>query len=85
MCEWGGHTEVSARRLQLRVSTPLASTAIIHLLTSFQNGPTIHSPGANQKRPFLVLKSLSRRVIANRRDDYLYQSNDRQEKNRHRL
>ena len=38
-------------------STPLASTAIIHLLTSFQNiGVTIHSPGANQKELFLVLK-----------------------------
>ncbi len=81
MCEWGGHTEVSARRLELRVSTPLASTAIIHLLTSFQNGSTIDGSGANQKEPSLVLKSLSRRVIANRHADYLKLSNMQQEKN----
>jgi hypothetical protein len=37
MSEWGSHAEASARRLQLRVTTPLASTAIFHLVTSFQN------------------------------------------------
>ena len=53
----GGHAEASARRLQLRVTTPLASTAIFHLLTSFQNfGVTIPDPGANQKGPVLVRK-----------------------------
>ena len=57
MCEWDGHAGASARRLQLRVTTPLASTAIIHLLTSFQNiGVTIHGPGANQNGPILVRK-----------------------------
>ena len=57
MGEWGGHAEASARRLQLRVTTPLASTAIFHLLTSFQNfGVTIPGPGANQKGPVLVRK-----------------------------
>ncbi|HBV64892.1 MAG TPA: hypothetical protein DEF45_17930 [Rhodopirellula sp.] len=50
------------------------------MLTSFQNGSTILGPGANQKEPFLVLKSLSRRVIANRQTHYPYRSNDRQEK-----
>jgi len=39
-----------------------------------------HSPGANQKELILMLKSLSRRVIANRRQHYPYQSNDWQEK-----
>ena len=34
--EWGGRAVASARRLWLRVTTPLASTAIIHLITSFQ-------------------------------------------------
>ena len=37
MSEWGSHAKASARRLQLRVTTPLASTAIFHLVTSFQN------------------------------------------------
>ena len=45
MCEWGGHAEASARRLQLRVTTPLASTAIIHLLTSFQSRFDALRPG----------------------------------------
>ncbi len=68
MNEWGDHAEASVRRLLLTVITPLASTAIFHLLTSLRFiGLTVHDPGANQSGPFAVLKSPSRRVIAIRR------------------
>lgn len=41
----------------LRVTTPLASTAKFHLLTSFQNhGLTILDPGANQNESKIVRK-----------------------------
>ena len=41
----------------LRVTTPLASTAKFHLLTSFQNhGLTIRDPGANQNGSKIVRK-----------------------------
>jgi hypothetical protein len=57
MGEWGGHAGASARRLQLRVTTPLASTAIIHLLTSFQKLRFDDArPGANQNGPVVVRK-----------------------------
>ncbi len=67
MCEWGGHAGASARRLQLRVTTPLASTAIFHLLTSFQNfGLTIPDPVPTRRGQSSYGRGLSRRVIANR-------------------
>lgn len=71
MNEWGDHAEASVRRLLLTVITPLARTAIIHLLTSLRFiGLTVNGPGANQSGPFAVLKSPSRRVTAIRRLHY---------------
>ena len=56
ICEWGGHAEASARRLLLRVTTPLASTAIIHCSPPFNLWFDDFRPGANQNGPVIVRK-----------------------------
>ena len=52
----GGHAEASARRLLLRVTTPLASTAIIHCSPPFNLWFDDVQPGANQNGPVFVRK-----------------------------
>jgi len=72
---------VSARRLGLRVASPLASTAIFHLITSFKYlvrrcGP--HVP--TRARPGTFGSSPSHRVSATRHDNYLCPASKRQER-----
>ncbi len=59
----GWPTQASARRLSSRVSTPLASTAIIHLITSFRKHClTWPSSRCQPERTRLRAEVLSRRV-----------------------